>query len=119
MCFGKIYHIDIITDGRSIGSIVVISKYTQTFPEPCSSLRDKRHQVIGHPQGQLTDAGRWMGPYGIKIAERDHPFPLCRIHGILKDILTNLFCITIGGISLFKRGLFTYRQYIRLAIYGA
>ena len=113
---GQVHHMDIVPDGRTIRGVVVIAIDIQALPDSGCCLGDEGDQVVGYPNGKLTDQGRFVGAYGIEVSQGNHPYTLCAGHCVLQDLFTDLLGVSIGRVGLLDGSLFCHRKYIGFAI---
>ena len=70
MCFGQINHVDVVTDARAIGRVVIVTKHTKLLTDAHSRLGNERHQVLRHTVWQLANQASGMGTDGVEIAQQ-------------------------------------------------
>ena len=115
---GQIIDINVITNSRTIRSIVIISEYTQALTNTGCSLCNERDQVHRYPFGQFTNQRRRMRSNRVEITQCNTEELRISVNRIPQNIFADLFGISIRRCCRLARSLLSYRQYIRLSIYG-
>ena len=121
MRFRKIHHVDIVTNARTIGGVIVISEDLQLLTETGSGLRDERQKVLRYAIRQLTDLSRWVRANRIEITQDGSVQLRVRMSLIADDLLVDLLGVAVRRESLLNRRGLIYRQMscVRLTVHRA
>ena len=67
----QVYYVDVITDARTVGGVVVITEYGQLFTDTDSGLSQVRDEVLRNSIGQFTDKSCRMCTNRVEVAQQD------------------------------------------------
>ena len=117
VCLSQVYYVDIVTNTRTVRSIIIITEYAQFFTDAHCCLSKEWNQVLRNTVRKFTNQSCWMCTNRIEITQHHCMDRRTRSNGIADNFFINLLRITVWRFSLLDRSFFCYRQYIRLAVY--
>ena len=69
--FGKVNHIDIVTEAGAVFSRIDISEYAETLTFSDGSLGDERNEIVRNATREFAYKCRRMSTYRVEVAEGD------------------------------------------------
>ncbi len=116
---GQVHHVDVIAHAAAVGGVVVVAEDGDAFAQPGSGLGHEGDQVVGHADGQFTDAGRRMGADGIEIAQQHGTQAGRGGHVVAQQLLAGHLGEAVGRAGVAVGRVLGHRQAIGLAVHGA
>lgn len=119
MCLGEINHMNEITNARAVRSRIVISENGEGSSFSCGGLHEIGDKIVWGSEREFADESRWVRADRVEVAEGGRAeYSVGHDRRIAKDILADLFGVSVGRSRRFSWGGFRDREHIRCAVDG-